>query len=485
MEVSGKATANANNRLLERAVTYVSDHWIPISPITKSIILKNIDDDIYQDDVELLLLDLSKDLGLFTRCISQLKQLVDEDEVDPMRALRSLDIANLIHVVRPFLEESETHSFENSSPLQNGRIQEAMISKSAAQTLAPAFGLSEDLAVASASLRQLGFALIAWNYPSVYAEAISKLTREPSASLEHLIAKKLGFTPSLLASRLAYEWGLPVDLCKALYKPDSSLHEDAQIISGVTNSLLTLCRIGEALARANQPDVYPTARDDWEVANQEIQDNIGARGVEVIRERFVENCRYYIGSVPDLFRAGLLLDPAFERDFGNADGIHTSNPFLEHCSPVVRDRLNELYSHLKVDTRSEAPLRFLMHDVVPTARFTGTCVYTLDPQSESLLPQLSSGLIGLRTATNVYLTEESGQPDPISEAYLSENALHERSGMSANALLTALASIFGKSQRLGVMYAEIPTPYYESDRRQNQIHFKALCQALNDCLRVK
>ena len=224
--------------------------------------------------------------------------------------------------------------------------------------------------------------------------------------------------------------------------------------------------------------------DDWEVASDEVKEHLGVNGIERIRECFAENCKFYLTSVPDLFRPGLLTDPAFEKNYARAQPGQCANPFLEYCAPIVRDRLLRLYEELKLDGTSEVPLQSLMYDVLPTARFTGVCVYTADPATDSLIPQLQSGSIGLRRPLPLDLTQESSIGDPLVEAYLSDNILQEHKGMSAQALLTAVCGAFGSSQRLGVLYAEIPTSCYDAERRQHQLHFKAICQALNDCLRL-
>lgn len=487
-------SSSVSTRILDRAVRHVSDYWFPISPAVAERIQRNLADGTYEEDIDLLLADIKSDYSLFTQCLGGLRKLVDENDdfelkncpSDMLDALRHVEAARLEEFLLETLSHSSQHSLEGASELQNARLQESLLSSAAAELMADSEDLDGNQAAAAALLRQLGHTLVAWNYPGVYEEAVKVLQSCPTMTLDEALAMKLGFRPQLLALRIVQTWGLPKELAEAMEDQGNPSNDEAHITNGVAGTLATICRVSEALARANCPQVYPSARGDWKVASREIERRIGTRGMEKIRTRFVETCREYITSVPTIFRGALILD----EDFTVAavpNGTNTScqrNPYISHCDKYVRNLLVDLYEGMEGNWNADAMLRTLVKDIIPTARFSGGFIYTVDPSVHHLRAQLEIGSPELRCQKPIAFSEGSDSDDPIVQAFMGSFPLVVTTEPKDGLFFTTLAAPLGRSQRLGAVYLEMPSAVFNSEQRRHTVHFKALCQAINDCLRV-
>ncbi|MCB0360897.1 MAG: HDOD domain-containing protein, partial [Bdellovibrionales bacterium] len=270
------------SKAFDRAWDLVQERWIPPNPVVLESIVEGIEKDRYRDNVDLLIEDLSRDLALFTFCLRELVVVLHErgrplpPPTDPIRFFRWAGVGALVELVRRAEERFADSSFQDMTPAQAGRLQEALISATAAETLAPEARLRPEMGYSTALLRQFGLALVAWNYPHIYEHALKRLRNTSpggAVSLERIVARRLGFVPSVLAMAMAREWHLAPELRAALGDPralDEVSEERSATIRRVAENLQTICEVGEALARANDPDTYPTARSDWNTARREI-----------------------------------------------------------------------------------------------------------------------------------------------------------------------------------------------------------------------
>src|SRR5262249_37415849 len=151
--------------------------------------------------------------------------------------------------------------------LQALRFRESLLSASAAEILASKNAIDPEDGFSCGLLRQLGLTLIAWNYPRVYNRAMECIT--PNEGLDFQLQKVLGFSPSLLGLTFAQRWNLSDEILVALgdRKKRFSVSASERSDSGaqhVGEMLSKICEVSEALARANDPEHYPTALRDWE-----------------------------------------------------------------------------------------------------------------------------------------------------------------------------------------------------------------------------
>ena len=355
------------------------------------------------------------------------------------------------------------------------------LSASSAEALAESFSVDPDAASSSAMLRQFGLTLIAWNYPDTYQSVICSLSEGDVLDVQ--LAKRLGFSPTLLAVHLLHQWGLSFEQCLSAGLGEELVEdEEEQVLESIGGLLSEICTIGERLARANQAEYYPNARDEWRIAQQEVERYLGPAGMEIIQERYYSNCEAYLTLVPHLFNPGNIIDPEFIDTGDQSNRIEERNPYYLNCDSDVREALEKLYQTIDKGGDSKEILQQFVREAIPSAKFSGGCVYTIDPGMMMLVPQLTMGQVELRSADAIDYSVARSELDLISVAYQTQEPNIEYRATVEGNILTAMAGMFGYSHRVGVLYLEFPNVVSDDPKSCHMKHFKALRSALNDCL---
>ncbi|MCC6220669.1 MAG: hypothetical protein IT291_05440 [Deltaproteobacteria bacterium] len=484
-------SAQSPSLQLERAYQHVNDFWLPVNPQLLDHIHSNIKNGNYAEDCGELVKDLKNDFALFTYCLKQLAVVLQEEgvlapkNVSPVDLLRWSGLTRLKKILEVKERDVSKHTLSNINNLQVYRLQEAMISASTAQMMSEFCGVDPELGFSAALLRQLGYTLICWNYPRIYQRAVSSLKVGTSLDLE--ITQLLGFSPQLLAMTIIRRWGIISDVCISLdsHSAEADL-EVRQEAEAAGRTLEKICKVGEALARANQPEVYPEAQNDWEVARQEIQKALGEKAIEVIGEKIRENCRNYIKLAPDIFSAGTLLDPETRLANYWESYAHDKNCHIVHCRKELQQSFNEFYQRLETAGISEAQVRKLVLEIVPMAGFSGGCIYTIDPGLMLLVPQTIMGKLSVRDkAKSLNYSPYATGYDIVQLAYHSAEPIVHENILVCEKLFTCCAGVIGRSQRIGVLYLEMLQQVFEAVEKERLAHFRASIQALNDCLNLR
>jgi hypothetical protein len=470
---------------LERAARHVTDYWIPVNPLLMDRVKARMSDGTYDTGIEHLITDIRSDLSLFTFCILKIVKMMQEAEEDlpesfvPFDLLRNSGVEKLKEILAlPDLQRN-THSLTEGGQFQLSRIEEAFVSASTAEALATSEALDAEGCYASALLRQVGIALVAWNYPAVYQEAVQGLGE--GGTLDQRLAVELGFSPAMLAIRVFLKNGLPARYCSELGLYQEFHDQDWEYLSAVSETTIRLCRIGEALARARNKEMYPEARDDWELAKLEIERRLGVDGMKIIHERLDENMNAYVELVPDIFKPALILDIPDEFDKSDVVGDYY-NPYLSCCSKVEREALKLFYQQLTADVETGSNVRLFVDKVFPATRFTGGCIFTIDPALHQLTPQMQLGELVMRRFLPVEYSLAEASNDLVSVAFRTTEPVIAYGVNDDGELTSMIAGLFGCSQRYGVFYLE--SPGVISDEPQQKYHFKALQHALNDSLNL-
>jgi hypothetical protein len=278
--MSGFKNDGSDNRRIERALQHVVRPWFPINQDVLTLIRKNLDEGSYSSAPQQLLNDLKADFALFTFVVKELGILGMQEKLDgkirnnPVELIRWGGLDRIKEILAPDKKLPATHSLHWSEPFQVARLRETAVIASTAAVLSEKKDLDPEVGFSRGVIREIGLNLIAWNYPTLYSKVLNNL--KPDSTLDEELSKELGFTPSLLAMRVLrpenpdQPEGKPVreENCWAAYDE--------------------LCEVGEALARAENPETYPSAQNDWQKANQYLTENPGTDALSVIIERAVE-----------------------------------------------------------------------------------------------------------------------------------------------------------------------------------------------------
>ncbi len=480
----GERSGITRNKHLERACKHVTDLWFPVNIEFFRKIREGIRSGRFSSDVKPLINELKTDLSLFTYCLRELLLVIKATEgavpvKDPLALFEDAGVEALSRILNVESAAISRHSFEVMSPSQNQRINETMITATTAEVLSEHTGLPGSTGFTAGLMRQLGHTLIAWNYPTVFERAMTSV--QEGEDLDLAIARVLGFTPALLATTLVQSWGLAPEICAAIGESTARTED----MEGIGQKLAKLCDVGQKLARANNPELYPTAVSDWNTAVREIESHLGPDGMKIIRDRLAENCRNYAQQIPKAFQGKLAFDPEARIKSHRYEELARGNTHISQCDDRTQKQLQAFYEVVAKGEEVQKVLRLLLHQVLPTAKFTGTCVYTIDPATSMLIPQINIGRLRLRGPIPASYTPHTEATNFIAQAFDCGTPIVQSAAVEASDGVAAIAGGLGTEQRIGVLYVEIPATAYSANTQLALTHFRACAQALVDCLGVK
>jgi hypothetical protein len=480
-------------RRFERAATHVALHWFPISPATLSFLSKGFESGVYTNNLPRLIEDLKTDFALFTYCVKELLLAAENESVpaivssDPIQLITWSGAARVRAILQDEQGLPRSHNLVQGDSLMLERLRETSIVAATSAVLSEGRNLNGQKGFCHGLIRQVGLNLVAWNYASLYSRVIRSLGK--SSSLDIQLSKELGFSPTMLAMKL---------LKPSLPKTAT----DAAPILESWRAFDDLCSIGEALARADHPDTYPSAENDWTKASRYIQDSVGPKGIDLIRQRAVESTQMYRSVLPGTFASLLQFNPA-ESLRTHRKGLRSrENQFVQGCPAPVQAALRSIYAEMSGKSVNRKVLEKLVKEVIPFAGFTGGCVFLVDPSTMSLIPRTVIGKVKMRSLTPIALprshgshinaligdvitTRLYGTADVAQAAFESDQPVLQRSNGSTKDSFTGIYCCLGKTRKIGVLYLEVPEVQFSDRSPQVLKIFKALQQTLCHALFVE
>ncbi|MFM1848493.1 MAG: hypothetical protein RL417_1967 [Pseudomonadota bacterium] len=464
------APPSSLERRLERAREHVSRMWFPANPEILERIRSGLGSGAYELDIDFLLDEIRDDFALFTYCLKGLTRLLAQEKVEapldlsPVEVLRWAGLPRLKIILADSHDTLTFHNLRELSDFQAARLHEAIVSASTAEVLAEHSQLNAGTGYSAALLRQLGLTLIAWNYPALYRRS---LAAQDPLGLDEVLARALGFSPALLGAAVMRDWPLQSDIQAAVFESSRS---------GRPNSpgrLEHICRIGEMLARANDPERHPTASTDWEQAQREIKSTLGADGLHLIQIRARAHGKHYSGLDIAALEDISAIDPARRVHGHSGSTLLRNNRHIRNCPPLLARKLRDLYGDIVPGRIDRANINTLVREIIPSAGFSAGTIFILDPVEPRLIPRLKFGEPGERALTSIPV---SGATDIIMTAFQCRAPVQD-SSMNG---LAVVAGSLGGEHRAGVLYLEFP-PILASGPRILTA-FKAIRRALDDCL---
>lgn len=482
------------NAKLHAARKKVEVNWLPVNPHLLERIRDGLKSGAYDLDLDFLLSELRTDIALFLYCVKECRRRLCASAEGAMAVLSPEDLFRKagLRVLRDVLtqpiDKFSTYAFDQTSELQLKRLRESMISASSAEVLAEEKDLAPELGFSTGLLRELGLSLIAWNYPEVYEDALGRLSS--GARLDDEITKRLGFSPTLLAISLAKDWGLPSEIRVAMGDQealDETPLQFQELVQNTASTLEKICEVGEALARANSPEIYPTAKADWAFAQEEMERSLGHDTFKHIQARVKENCASYYELARDVFDLSGGLDPIQRIEESEITDGFRQNRYVRYLPDSVRGELIEIYK--EIDS-SQTILRELVlqlaRETIPHAGFERGCIFLLEPTTTHLTPRLRIGagqLTEFRSYHSLSMTTQAS--NPVLAAYHCNTPIIESDLALSREGRSCIAGVLGLKQRIGVLYLE-PTDSLAFSRDSGLLmRFKALALAVQDILHVE
>jgi hypothetical protein len=483
----------APNPQLSKSIERIGDSWFPVNPSLLKRIRSGLADGAYDLDIDFLLTEIQSDFALFTFCLKELREALarhskpSPENLTPLEMLRYAGKDVLSDILSASGEEISSHNFESENPSGMIRIRESMISAGTADALAQRSNLPESLGFSTALLRQLGLTLIAWNYPKIFERCSSSL-REGD-NLEDKLSEALGFHPQLIPITLAKQWKLLPEIRSSLgdsLDQENFPREQAAEIHQITQQLTTCCEVGEALARASSPDIYPDAAHDWSLASEEIARVFGEGGMRFIQKHVLEQCQQYRDFYPHAFESLEHLDESPRRKQLDGNGASVDNKYLRSCPGELQKQLLDLYQHIHSGAISQTALDLLFQTIIPSSGFSSGCVYMLDPASMELRPRIHIGdhLSDSTPRARHAFSLTTGIADPVLEAFSCSTPILRSRKPGVESSVSSISFVVTPAQRIGVFYLELSSNLERNAGSEALLMFRALHKAFCDCLHL-
>lgn len=480
-------------RRFSEASKYVSRAWMPIqSPIVKGI-KKKLASNSYVDNPAGLIADLKEDLALFALCLRELGAKVPADarNKDPLALIGLLPAREVIGLLGGSEEPTSSHDFIGIKEVQLLRLKHQLISCSTAQLIGEKQGISGNTAFTAALLRQLGLALVAWNYPSTCAKAHANVAAArpgAPADFQSELRSLLGFDPIRLGIDCLASWNSNPAMLIALgipaaQDPEFDCTPDERELG---TKIAEACEIGEALARANDHTFYPEAAKNWDELESRINGYLGDDGLERIRCHVGSAFGHYLGFAPHVL--GAPLSPAENLDVVNkkySDQLLKANDHVRRCPEPVRIEFKDVYRSMRRDSISTDALNGLVGKIIPVTGFLRGCIYLLDSKRLMLIPRLKFGPGEARVYRPISCACGSGPSHPVAEAFHCSMPIIEENIFLNGDVVSHVTGKFGNSEKIGVLHLEMTDALREVSADQRLLFFKAIRQCLNDCLNLK
>lgn len=465
-------------RRLDRAVQHVMRSWFPINQGVLNQIRKDLDAGTYKTQPNKLFTDLKADFALFTYVVKELTNTATQAGVglkiiaNPVELIKWAGPDIIKAAIAPEKSLPTTHSLASSEPFQIARLRETAVIVSTAVVLSELKNLDPELGFSRGVMREIGLNLIAWNYPTLFSKIVGSLTAD--TSLDEELSRELGFTPTLLALKVINPSRMPAG-------PEAPKERDVPPTDWALYD--ELCAIGEALARAEHPETYPSADHDWQRAVKYLNENGGTGALDRIKDRAVEQAKRYQDSIPDSF-------PSFDSLWRRGDELKAQTNSIEmdadfqRCPLPLQTSLRSLYAEMKANPINKTIIHTLLNSVIPQAGFTGGCVFVVDPTSASLKRRNVIGNVKLRAIDKATLDLGDMAVTALS---LDEPLVANKTIAGSYSSATQLSGMYGTlstARRVGVLYLEAPIGNDSAQRDNALCAFKTLKRALSDALHL-
>lgn len=477
------------------------EFWIPFNPVVLQQLTPGNISETLAKGPEFLLRVLQQDCGLLTYLIIHLARdavrgnIVSDPSFDPLALLAGAPPGRIVELVRVGEQISSMHQLQSAHGFQLARISETLIVASTVASLTSAASMNPAVGFYKAVVKEAGLNLVAWNYPTLYAEALDALA--PDQSLEQSLSQALGYSPEDLVRGLMTPENLSQEqIDEAPSKEGADPHEH-------------FCAIGRALARAEFPELYPSSKHDWIEASRRLKLAMGPQFASDISRRITDVSQSYRNLSPQTFERLRRFNPERHYRAKVASDRVFANPFIKDCPPPIQVAIRDLYAAMPSDRPDPLIVQKLLGPVTRDAGFTGGCLFLINQRTFTLTPRTVIGEVKGREIRPVPLnrsvagnsrSSDEGDADqalheardPIARAFISKRPVIEEisedsrpsKAEPSRAHIRKFFAAIGEEGPIGVLYLE--KPLLEASRHDEYAlpTFRAINRSLSDALFV-
>lgn len=488
------STLTSDRKSLDDAKEYVAKGWLPISPAIISLVREKLKSGEYENRREALIDDLKKDFSLFAWFLSKLEDLNPSKKgSNPLKMedlVRQIEISKLVEVFNKPEHDNHLHKRESALKPQTLALKQAIAAVAAAESAADHKDLDPTLAHMCASVRQLGVNLVAWNYPRIYSRALDH-SSNGRETLDQALSKILGYSPLELGSELALKWdktgGLAAFVTNDQEKLNNLTQDAKDQLGGNPSELLKCIQLGETVSKLVAPEIYPETVNSMPSIISSIESVFGRGGLEVLRKTLRDTASQYSGENSEFF--SLDIDPDAVGHVARsqvAAKLVQENTWVAKCPQEFKERFKKLYGYIDRSSVSPTAINLLVGEVIPMLGFTRGCVYIVENTKMKLNPimRIGDAPISRYRALDCSASEKSSHPVIVALGY-SAPLVQENVPVNGE-FVSHVTGVFGGEDKSGVLYLEMSEKLSRSaDRSEALLYFKAVRQALLDCLNIR
>ncbi len=455
----------------DETIKHLAHGWIPSNPLVIRELARELQNGVYKSNREALIQKLKIDPALFAYCARQVAS-VSEDSPhghDVFETFRRIEEEKLRTILPLSDSVISPHRFaETSEPHKLLRAQHILFTTVTAEKLAQITSLQQTHAFTSALFFELGLNLIAWNYPRIFTQVMTRHRRynlNPTRELEKL----LGISPIRIGSRFASEFGLSREVLEVLAHDDKLTKPD-------TLSLREIVRVSALLADAQDSFNFPGAMAAFKADKSPLRAVLTDEVVSELKEQVVSMISPYCDDLSPLQSLPILKSkPEFELGPTQAETLLAQNTFAARLEYPLKNALLELYQLCSNDEISAQALKKYSTQTVEIFRFSRGCLYLLDGQKLVLKPSFRFG----ETSLAIYDLFLNDLSSGLSSSLYSHSPFCKIAPGVRGTSVLQLSSALDHSRYDGVIYFECDDVDPEFPAL---LHFQVLRRTLNQLL---
>ncbi|RME61460.1 MAG: HDOD domain-containing protein [Candidatus Dadabacteria bacterium] len=468
-------------RQLKRSLEKLSSVWIPCNQQLVKELLAEVKSSGGATD--LFIKKLRSDIGIYTGVIRYLAEKNYLSDKEPEKAIKSLKKGDLEAALNYCLTLSKG-TLSEAKDFQLAVFQKCLTAAVTSEHLAEEHNIEPSLTFSTSVLSQLGEIIISWLYPGLFQQALSSAKDE--LSFKESIDKLIGFSPKALAIALISKWGLMPEIRYALGDNDilsETFGIDAEV-EHIGTALEKLCKTAEVFAAVVTP-TYPTpSKEKYESARAQVSKALGGEaGLKKLAQEIYQYCQRYSQYCPEALNIAQLNKNIEESAKPDPSSMLVANRYIKYLPEEQARVLTSWYKSLGGREVIRENVEMLIKKIIPEAGFMSGCIFLLDPDGGILRPRLAIGRSKLTDYLPVAVLDSS-TPSPILFAWRARSAIMEEEVTFNDKVISYVAGTIGQIQRTGVLYLEFNPEESGFPGSQAILRFKALRQALEDCLNL-
>jgi hypothetical protein len=313
--------------------------------------------------------------------------------------------------------------------------------------------------------RELGFLLLAWSYPHLYNRAMSR-RRAANSSLSDELTKLVGVSPEALGRYLLSEWRLVFSEAD----PDGT-KSDGKV------SIEELVDLSEMWGRAQDPQYFKAAAEQWEKAGPILEETLGVdmeSALLTASQKAFEPHRAYLPLVADRQETR---DSASRKTAQKELVLEPVTKTVSKLPDVYQGLFAEAYAQLEQPETAREGLREIVQSIVPILGFKRGCLFVLSKDGNRMLPALRFGDLPLNRYDEYRFDRYQGMKPLIFQSVpFKKNGI----GFAGNEV-TYICGGLDSATHQGVLYLEMPeqTELNTDDSATALLYFRSIREALN------